>query len=267
MDRMLPQEEQPIAILTNLGLTHREAKIYLSLNRLGQATIKEISVASHMDRPNIYGVIAQLQKLNLIEQMLTTPIVYKAVPMDQGIEMLLDRKKHELTDLSKETKKLLKTYRDHQKEQLQEECKLAIIPKKVPAQKKFDELFESTENLNHAICYWPDPSSVLSWDYPKWKKLLKRNVEIQLIVYIPTDKDLPKKAQELTKNPLFKIRYLDSPPKISLTIHDQKKAFLSTSLSQDSSFLWVNNSDFVAFFHDYFEMLWQKSSDRHPSST
>lgn len=136
----------------------------------------------------------------------------------------------------------------------------------MPAQKKFDELFEGTEKLNEAICYWPDPFMVLSWDYPKWKELLKRNVEIHLIVYIPVDKGLPKKAQELTKNPLFKIRYLDSPPKLSLTIHDQKKAFLSTSLSRDSLFLWVNNSDFVAFFHDYFEMLWQKSSDRHPSS-
>lgn len=102
---MLPQEEQPIKILTTLGLTYREAKIYLTLNSLGKATIKELSVTAHMDRPNIYGVIAKLQKLNLIEQMLTTPIVYKAVPLDQGVEMMLEHKRHDLTELSRETKK------------------------------------------------------------------------------------------------------------------------------------------------------------------
>lgn len=134
----------------------------------------------------------------------------------------------------------------------------------MPAQKKFDELFAGTEKLNEAICYWPDPSRILNWDYPIWKKLLKRNIEIRLIVYLPPDKRLPEKVHELTKNPLLKIRYINFPPKISLTIHDQKKAFLSTSLSTDSSFLWVNNMDFVAFFQEYFEMLWQKSSEQHP---
>jgi sugar-specific transcriptional regulator TrmB len=265
MGRMLPQEEQLITTLTSLGLTFREAKIYLTLNRLGQATIKELSAAAHMDRPNIYGVIEQLQKLNLVEQMLTTPIAYKAVPMDQGVEMMLDHKKHAFTELSKETSKIIKTYKNYRNQQLQEECKLAIIPKETPTQKKFAELFAGTERLNEAVCYWPEPSSILSWDYPIWKKLLKRNVEVRLIVYIPADKRLPEKALQLTKNPLFKIRYLDAPPKNSLTIHDQKKAFLSTSLSSDSSFLWVDNIDFVAFFHDYFVMLWQKASEHHSS--
>lgn len=260
---MLPQEEQPIKILTTLGLTYREAKIYLTLNSLGKATIKELSVTAHMDRPNIYGVIAKLQRLNLIEQMLTTPIVYKAVPMDQGVEMMLEHKRHDLNDLSRETKKLLKTYKSV-RSKLQEECKLAIIPKKMPAQKKFDELFAGTEKLNEAICYWPDPSRIINWDYPIWKKLLKRNIEIRLIAYLPPDKRLPEKVHELTKNPLLKIRYINFPPKISLTIHDQKKAFLSTSLSTNSSFLWVNNIDFVAFFQEYFDMLWQKSSEQHP---
>lgn len=262
---MLPQEEQPIKILTNLGLTYREAKIYLTLNRTGSATIKELGLAAHMDRPNIYGVIAKLQKLNLIEQLLTTPIVYTAVPMDQGVEMMLDHKKRDLTELSKETKKLLSIYKKSPKKQLQEEHKLAIIPKETPTQKKFEELFAGTEKFNEAICYWPDPSSVLSWDYLIWKKLLEKNVEIRLIAYIPQGKSLPEKAKDLTKNPLLKIRYIDSPPKIALTINDRKKAFLSTSLSRDSSFLWVDNEDFVAFFYDYFEMLWQKSSDRHIS--
>lgn len=263
---MLSQHEEPIQILTNLGLTYREAKIYLTLNKIGNATIKELSKAAHMDRPNIYGVIAKLQKLNLIEQMLTTPIVYKAVPMAQGVEMMLNHKKHELTELSRETKKLLKIYRNTRNEQLPQECSLRIIPKETPTQKKFDELFEATEKLNEAICYWPEPSYVLSWDYPIWTQLLKKNVEIRLIVYIPPNKTLPEKAQELTKNPLFKIRYLDAPPKISMTIHDQKKAFLSTSLSMNSSFLWVDDVEFVAFFQDYFLMLWQKSSEHHPRS-
>ncbi len=258
---MLEQDEQPIKILTNLGLTYREAKIYLALNRTGSAKIKELALAAHMDRPNIYGVISKLQKLNLIEQLLTTPIIYRAVPMDQGVAMMLDHKKRDLTELSRETKKLLNIYKNSPQKQMHEEHKLAIIPKETSTQKKFEELFAGTEKFNEAICYWPEPISVLSWDYNIWKNLLNKNVEIRLIVYIPPGKSLPEKAKELIKNHLLKIRYIDSPPKIALTINDRKKAFLSTSLSPDSFFLWVDDEDFVAFFYDYFEMLWQKSSN------
>jgi len=91
---MLSLEEKNIKILIELGLTYREAKIYYTLNRLGEITIKDLAENAHMDRPNIYGVIKKLQKLNLIEQIIDSPVSYKAVPLEQCVQMLLEQKAH-----------------------------------------------------------------------------------------------------------------------------------------------------------------------------
>ncbi len=262
---MLPLEEEQLKILTALGLTVREAKIYFTLNRIGKATIKNLSAAAKMDRPNVYSVVAKLQKLNLIEQMLTAPIVYMAVPFGQGVQMLLEHKKSEFNELSEATKELLKSYKPTNTE-AHEENKLMIIPKETPTEKKFEELFAHTEKLNEAVCYWPDPKISLYY-LPIWKKMLKKHVEIRLIVYLPSAKELPKSVIELMQNPSFKMRFTNSPPKIALSIHDQREAFLSTSMSiSESSHLWVKSVGFVSFFQDYFDMLWQNCTETNPNT-
>ncbi len=262
---MLSIDDESLKILTGLGLTVREAKIYCILDKIGKATIKDISAAAKMDRPNIYGVITKLQKLNLVEQILTTPIIYQATPFDQGVEMLLEHKRTEFSQLTDATKTLLKSHKHSNTEPIREENKLMIIPKKTPTEKKFDELFASTQKLNEAVCYWPDPKISLHW-LPIWKKMLKRNVEIKLIVYLPSAKELPKPVLELMQNPAFSVRFTSSKPKIALSIHDQREAFLSTSMSiSESSHLWVKSVGFVSFFQDYFDMLWQNCTDTNPN--
>ncbi len=258
---MLSLEEKNIKILIELGLTYREAKIYYTLNRLGEVTIKDLSENAHMDRPNIYGVIKKLQKLNLVEQIIDSPVSYRAVQLEQGVQMLLEQKKNAFSELSKAAKELLESNKLGNREKLYEESKLMIIPKQTPTVKKFDQLFQETKQLNEAICYWSNPKLSLRY-IPIWKKLLKKNVKIRLIVYLKPGKELPKQVLLLTKNPLFKIKYANSMPKIALSIYDKKDAFLTTSMKpSDSMHLWVRSVDFVSFFEEYFEMLWEKSAE------
>ncbi len=262
---MLYLDEEHLRILTSLGLTVREAKIYFALNKIGKASIKDLSVAAKMDRPNVYGVITKLQKLNLIEQMLTTPIVYKAVSFDQGVQMMLEHKRNEFSELSESTKELIRYYKRVDKKLPCEESKLIIVPKKKPTEKKFDELFSRTEKSNEAICYWPDPEISLNYLH-RWKNMLKKNVAIRLIVHMPTKKELPPQVIELMHNQLFKLRFIADLPKIALSIYDQKEVFLSTSMStSESSHLLVRSVGFVSFFHDYFELLWEKSTEKNQS--
>jgi sugar-specific transcriptional regulator TrmB len=260
---MLHDDQKNIETLTELGLTYREAKIYFTLNKIGQATIKNLASAAKMDRPNVYGVIRKLQKLNLIEQLVTNPILIKAVPLDQGVLTLLENKKKEVTKLSVAAKELIQAFKVSDEDaRLENGCKIMVIPKSKAAARKFKKLFYTTEKSNEAICYWPNEEASLGL-IPLWKVMLKKNVQIRLVVYLPEDEKLPPKVLNLTKNPAFKIRYMSSKPKIPLSIYDEKDAVLATSMSREESlFLWVNSVDFVGgFFLDYFEMLWQNSSE------
>jgi sugar-specific transcriptional regulator TrmB len=258
----MSKDQENLKVLTTLGLTSREAKIYFTLNKIGKATIKDISTAARMDRPNVYGVVSMLQKLNLIEKMLARPVVFKAVPLNQGVLMMLEKKRKEFTELSVATKELLQTCKHLEDETSSEEgCQLMIIPKEKATDRKFDELFARNQKTNDAICNWSYMKSSLEYFLPFWKKLLKRNVKMRLIVYLQGKEKVPFNVLGLNKKGIFEIRYMNTPPKIALSIYDEREAFLSTSMiPHESSHLWVNSVAFVAFFHDYFEMLWQNST-------
>jgi DNA-binding MarR family transcriptional regulator len=54
-------------ILENIGLNRKEIKIYLSLLKLGKATVAEISKEAHLKRTTIYPFLDELKLKGLIE--------------------------------------------------------------------------------------------------------------------------------------------------------------------------------------------------------
>jgi sugar-specific transcriptional regulator TrmB len=260
---MLSNDQENLKILTSLGLTSNEAKIYFILDKIGATTIKGISTAARMDRPNVYGVVSRLQKLNLVEKMLARPIVFKAIPLNQGVPMLLEHKRKDLSELSTAAKKLIETCKHSECEAPSGgECQIMIIPKEKQTERKFEELFAHTYRTNEAICNWSYMKSSFKNFIPVWKNWLKRNVKIRTIFYLPGEEELPSSILGLSKKGSFEIRYMDTPPKIALSIYDEREAFLSTSrLPSESVHMWVNGAGFAAFFHDYFEMLWRNSTE------
>ncbi|HLD81934.1 MAG TPA: helix-turn-helix domain-containing protein [Patescibacteria group bacterium] len=56
----------PQKILTELGLDEKQARVYLSLFELGEASVQEIADYSHIKRTSIYSILDQLKKLNLV---------------------------------------------------------------------------------------------------------------------------------------------------------------------------------------------------------
>ena len=78
-------QEDCINSLMELGLTLVQAKIYLTLTKLDNATIKAISKNSNLARQDIYRIIPSLQKLGLVEKIIDKPTKYKATPIKIGV--------------------------------------------------------------------------------------------------------------------------------------------------------------------------------------
>jgi sugar-specific transcriptional regulator TrmB len=96
--------EEDIQTLTRLGLTILQAEIYLTLTKLEKATIKTLSTTTKIDRANVYRIVSKLQELRLVEKMITNPTVYKAVPIQDGAPMLLERQTQEYQEIRLRTK-------------------------------------------------------------------------------------------------------------------------------------------------------------------
>jgi sugar-specific transcriptional regulator TrmB len=93
----LPNHEQAIELLQELGLKEYEAKAFVALTRLPQGTAKEISEISEVPRTRVYDAVRVLETKGLVEIQHANPQRFRAVSIDEAAETLR-REYEERTD-------------------------------------------------------------------------------------------------------------------------------------------------------------------------
>ena len=98
--QLADEKLEEIKLLTDLGLTVSQAKIYLALNERKQSSAKVLAQLVCIDGANIYRIIGSLQKIGLIERKLIPKgDIFVSVPLKEGIQFLVERKKHDLIEI------------------------------------------------------------------------------------------------------------------------------------------------------------------------
>ena len=90
---MGPQDE--VTTLTNMGLTSIQATVYLTLVQLGDSTVKTISKKTNVARPDIYRVMDQLEKISLVERIISAPVKFRATSIEDTLSSLIKRRAEE----------------------------------------------------------------------------------------------------------------------------------------------------------------------------
>jgi sugar-specific transcriptional regulator TrmB len=88
--------------LQKLGFTENEAKIYVGLLGLGEATAREIHEFTHVPRPKIYTTLERMSKKKYIEVVGGTPAYFRSIDPDQLAQMLRDEFLFSLDETLKE---------------------------------------------------------------------------------------------------------------------------------------------------------------------
>ncbi len=250
-------------ILGNLGLTTLQAEVYITLARLNEATIKTISTVTKIDRANVYRVITRLQEIYLVQKILASPTVFRALPVNEGIKMLLERKEKQDKIIKTQTNALLKKY-EHNKVDTPycEGCEFALIPIGKFTQRKVDEMVNSNRITHDIIIYWRDFDAQTNDVVDRWRKLLERGIKLRIIVYLEKNQSLPRKVQLLKRYSEFQIRKTPNPPRATISLIDRDQTLVSvtpTLLSEEKPGLWTNNQGLVGILCDYFDSIWHQS--------
>jgi sugar-specific transcriptional regulator TrmB len=100
----LPQAslEEDAQKITQFGLTHNQAKIYLAVLKLGTTQIEPISRISSVRREDIYRILPRLYELGIIERVVGSPTRVKAIPIGQAIRILARSRQEALSRESSE---------------------------------------------------------------------------------------------------------------------------------------------------------------------
>ncbi len=252
-------EDEINQILTKLGFTSSQAKIYLALSKLDKSKVNAVAKNAQLDRAETYRVIAQLEEKGFLEKIITHPIEYKAIPIEQLLPILFQKKKDEIAQIEKQTTQLLQHSTD-EKITLEQEEYIRFAPR---AEMVFSEIKQDNDNAERSIDIITSIEMIKEIGHSTVKqtflKALKKGVKKTIILEKPCGPD----AKELTKYHNSILRFLPSPSDVFLVILDDTKVWIKTSSFGyfESSWLISNNRHIVAFARSYFKKALQESTE------
>jgi sugar-specific transcriptional regulator TrmB len=256
-------QEESLQLMTSLGLSVLEAKVYLVLAKLGKASAKTISKASKISQPDVYRVVSKLENHGLIERELAIPNQFKATTLDEGLALLLQRRDNQSAMLHKKATELLQDFKEkNEKTALQEETPKFVL---VPAAHVY-KIRNAVDNAQTSVLCFTSLDMFRKVRFiteDVWKRGVKRGIKFQFIIGKPHNEKVVLKVDPVLKNnDCFEIKWARTSMPCVILI-DGKEVFLRTEMNLEAPVLWSNNPVIVAMIQEHFETKWKILGKKH----
>jgi len=257
----LNQKIDDLGIFIQLGMTVRQAEVYIAIIELEQAKVVTIAKTVETDRAEIYRVIPKLQEIGLIKKILTTPVSYRAMPLSEGLSILLQQNAEKHKEIQAKAKQFLKNCNNKEKTS-REEFQYTLTSGLKGVDREFLRHLRGAKTSRDGIIGWDGILYTVNTYLEEHKKALERGVKIRYITNIPKGTKLPQVIQTLMKIGNFEIKNTDTKLQASIAIHDKKSFAIVTSSNSnpmEMEALWSNNPAVAKLAQDYFELKWQST--------
>lgn len=254
-------DEASIATLMKLGLTQYEAKIFLTLVKMGGRTASEISFSGKVPRTKTYGAISSLREKGLIKILPGKPEKYMASAPDGVLQPLAEKFAKDaeacsrlVADLSMiyESSKYIyqeKPYEKHDVWTLSQRSKVVErVRASIESSQKYIRMTTTANGLVRAYKLYLD----------HLEKAASKGSSVMLQATVNRENLMvAKKIAELVK-----VRHLP-PPVLEFVVVDGKDLLLIESApdnfeveeGQDQA-AWTNSPLMVRAFELHFDKLW-----------
>ncbi len=241
-----------------------EAKVYLALVKLDEASAKTISKASKVSQPDVYRVLSKLENDGLIERIIAIPSRFKATPIDEGIAILLQRRDTQSAILHKQANELIQNVKGKSTtaSSNQEEAAQFILVPGVHVH-RIRNAVENAQSLVLCFTTLDMFRKVRFITEDVWKRGVQRKLDYRFIIGKPYDEKVALELDPVLKNnPFFKVRFMVASMPCVILI-DKKEVFMRTELNLEAPVLWSNNPYIVAMIQEYFETLWKTCEEKN----
>lgn len=262
----MPQNED-IQTLKQFGLTFLQAKVYLTLVRTGKSTVRNIAENANIARQEAQRVTTELQKIGLVEKILTNPTEFDPTPLNEAVKFLLKRREKTSLDLEEKANLLLENFASNRvkKSDEQKTAKFVIASGKEAIIRKSRMVVDRTkESCSIINGLWKNVGYASSLFKEQTIKALKRQVKFRVLTEkLPEEQSIQKIYKDCLKSPNFEIRFLSAGLPAMLGIYDRKELLVSTcpeKLIADSPMLWTNDQALICAAQTYFDDLWRQAS-------
>ena len=248
--------EEAVETLKGLGLTFVQAKVYLTLSSLPK-NIASISECSKVPRTDLYRVLHELETKGLVERIIANPIEYKAVSLNECLDILIQARTRQSSDLQNRAAKLRKEFAEkHYVHNCDLKPKFVLVPSNRVVEKIVSAINGSTEHID-LLLSWKRLSCGTYFFKEVLKKAWNRNVTCRILTDYPQENSIPQLI--FYKKSPCSIRFLVFPPKTVMGLYDYKEVFIIENPAvglNESSALWSNNPSLISLAKEYYENLW-----------
>ena len=262
-------EREDTQLLTEIGFTKTQAKLYLALLRLGKTDGKTLSKQTGTSRPVVYRTLNELQKMGLVEREIAFPYKFKATPLKQGLQILMNHKFQQYEENREKTENFLLKKHDYPEANLDEkEWQFDVIEGKkriIQIMKLQHEKVHRSAVIASSVQRW---LQILDSCFEDYKKALQRKVTYQIVIDKPESKAaLSENIQVLLEKPNFELKVSCSALQNNFGIFDDEEAtfnFFPSKSLKESPVIWTNHPGFISMARDQFEKVWKTARKYKP---
>jgi len=264
----LDTHTEHVEVLTKLGLSPNEAKIFIALSRNGESTAKAIAKTTGTAREVVYRTMLKLHEKSLVEEVLMSPKVFKARPIKETFECLLQRKEEENKNLRKKAESTLKEQQTPINRMAENQT--IIIPPRVGG--KDINWRREWHAVRKSVDIIMSVNKFIQWTQATAEtcicRVINRNVKMRVLtekqikeILIKATVSNPTLADKL---PHIEFKSVEKLPLTEMTIFDKKTLFTTIHNEEQMekmSWLCTNNPLIVEIANYYFENLWDTTKN------
>ena len=257
---MIETNLEGVGVLAGLGLSERQARVYLALLKAGGGGARVVAGLAGVPRQEAYGLLSELRQLGLARQNLTAPVSYNATPFVEGVRLLLEQKTAELTTITAKANQLTGNPAQTQ---------LAIAP--ITPKPCFGEISDGEHGKRFQAAI--EQANVSVWVVSSWVRFkqfsvrfetqlraaLKRDVLLWFVVEKPPSHRLPNWISPELPRYKFELKTTPNPPDAAIAIFDGKQAAIAFDQNVPVTTgmdLWTTHPALVAVCQGYFHRVW-----------
>lgn len=267
----IPLSEHLLKGLISFGLSGNEAKTYLALVQLKQATARAIARLANLPRQEIYRVMPRLERLGIVEVIVSKPTKFLAIPPEDALSELIDRQTEIFAQKVSELQRDKKTLENELKKvegksagiTQPEPVHYALVSGRHLVNEKIQEMLRKAK----IEVLWMSPKyeiihAVLHDRDKTLRQCAEKNVKVRVLTEVH-EKNV-KEVENLSR--FCEIRHAPNVTTL-ITIVDDKELIVGSAVHKSPNLtgteliheLWTNDYNHIKVMKDFFEKVWINS--------
>lgn len=263
-----PFDEKTISTLSMFGLTEYEAKVYLTLLVRGSQEASKVSKHSGLPRSHTYAVLKALQMRGLVTVIPEAINRYRAVPLDEGLDILIEEKEKYFVSLKQAREMLLSEIKPKEAIPSSNQFNVLLYYGRQNVYKLVDEMFSRCD----ASCDIMTTSNgiVRFYKYFSDRASEFRNRDIKVKFIAPISPDVEDIALKLAR--LVELRRIDTLPYIRFVLVDDSEVLFAEYPEDDfkstgkETGIWINQEDMARMMKTLFDNTWKNTTPFPPEA-